>query len=144
RALGGDYIDLYLLHFDDPNIPAEPIVERLNRHIAEGKIRAIGASNWAHERIASANAFATRNGLKPFCATSVQFSLAEWTLPIAPGSVTIGGVSERAAREWYGAHDLSLFAYSSLARGFFSNHYDPENPNESAIGRRSQTHFGTA
>jgi aryl-alcohol dehydrogenase-like predicted oxidoreductase len=144
RALGADYIDLYLLHFDDPNIPAEPIVERLNRHIAEGKIRAIGTSNWSHERIASANAFATRDGLKPFCASSIQFSLAEWTRPPWSGSVTIGGNGQRAARDWYGAHDLSLFAWSSLARGFFSSHYDPEKPNETAIGKWCATYFGTS
>ncbi len=144
KALGGDYIDLYLLHFDDPSAPVEPIVKRLNRHIVEGKIRAIGVSNWSHERIASANAFATHEGVKPFCASSVQFSLAEWTRPPWPGSVTLAGSRERAAREWYVGHNLSLFAWSSLARGFFSGHYDPENPRGNAIGEWCATYFGTS
>ena len=62
KALGTDFIDLYLLHFDHPTARVEPVMERLNRHMDEGKISAIGASNWSHERIASANTFAAGNG----------------------------------------------------------------------------------
>jgi aryl-alcohol dehydrogenase-like predicted oxidoreductase len=143
RAFGGDYFDLYLLHWDDPGAPVEPIVERLDRHLKEGKIRAIGVSNWTNERIAEANAFAIRNGLTPFCASSVQFSLAEWTIPIAPGSVSIAGDRERTAREWYAEQKLSIFVYSSLARGFFSDHYDPKNPDATSVGKYCARHFGS-
>jgi aryl-alcohol dehydrogenase-like predicted oxidoreductase len=67
-ALGTDFIDLYLLHYDHPAARVEPVLEQLNRHIDEGKITAIGASNWSHERIDVANAAAASHGLKPFCA----------------------------------------------------------------------------
>lgn len=143
KALGTDFIDLYLLHFDHPTVRVEPVVEQLNRHIDEGKISAIGASNWSHERIASANAFAASKGLKPFSASSVQFSLADWTRSPWPGAVTLGGDGQRAAREWYSTHGLSVFAYSSLARGFFSDHYDPENPGRNRVSRWCATYFGT-
>jgi aryl-alcohol dehydrogenase-like predicted oxidoreductase len=143
KALGTDFIDLYLLHYDDPTAPVEPIMEQLNRHIDEGKIFAIGASNWSHERIASANEFAAGQGLQPFNAASAQFSLAEWTRSPWPGAVTLGGDGQCAAREWYSTHGLPVFAYSSLARGFFSNHYDPNNPYSNRIGRWCATYFGS-
>jgi aryl-alcohol dehydrogenase-like predicted oxidoreductase len=44
---------------------------QLNRRIDEGKIGAIGASNWSRERISSANTFAVSNGLQSFPASSV-------------------------------------------------------------------------
>jgi aryl-alcohol dehydrogenase-like predicted oxidoreductase len=44
---------------------------QLNRHVDEGKIGAIGASNWSHERISSANTVAASNGLQSFPASSV-------------------------------------------------------------------------
>ncbi len=143
KVLGTDFIDLYLLHYDHPVARVEPVMERLNRHIDEGKIRAIGASNRSHDRIAGANAFAANNGLKPLSASSVQFSLADWTRPPWPGAVTLGGDGQRAAREWYSAHAVSVFAYSSLARGFFSEHYDPENPDRNRVSRWCATYFGT-
>ena len=143
KALGTDFIDLYLLHYDHPTARVEPVIERLNRHIDEGKISAIGASNWTHERIASANTFAASKGLKPFSASSVQFSLAEWTRPPWPGAVTLGGDAQRTAREWYSTHGLPVFAWSSLAHGFFSNHYDPKNPDGNRVSRWCASYFGT-
>ncbi len=143
KALGTDFIDLYLLHYDHPSAQVEPLMERLNRHMDEGKISAIGASNWSHERITSANTYAAGTNLKPFSASSAQFSLAEWTRAPWPGAVTLGGDGQRGAREWYSAHGLSVFAWSSLARGFFSNHYDPKNPGRNRASRWCATYFGT-
>jgi aryl-alcohol dehydrogenase-like predicted oxidoreductase len=60
-----DYIDLYLLHRDDPAQPVGPIVEVLNEHLAAGRIHAFGGSNWSHRRIAEANEYAATHGLTP-------------------------------------------------------------------------------
>src|SRR5579875_775437 len=143
KALGTDFIDVYLLHYDNPAIPVGPIMERLTRHVDEGKIGTIGASNWTHDRIASADLFADSNGLTPFTTSSVQFSLAEWTTPPWRGAVTVAGESQRSAREWYLRQQISVFAYSSLARGFFSEHYDPENPDRNRASRWCAAHFGS-
>jgi len=40
-----DYIDLYMLHRDDPRIPVSTVIDYLNQEIGAGRIRAIGASN---------------------------------------------------------------------------------------------------
>ena len=46
RLLDTDVIDLYQCHFPDPNTPIEDTMEELARMKAEGKIRAIGVSNF--------------------------------------------------------------------------------------------------
>src|SRR5918911_4469580 len=56
--LKSDYIDVYLLHRDDPNVPVGPIIEVLNEHLRAGRIHAFGASNWTPERIEQANEYA--------------------------------------------------------------------------------------
>ena len=72
-----DTIDLYLLHRDDPDVPVEPIMDILNEHQLAGRFQAFGASNWSHQRIEAANAYARANDLAPFVASSPQFSLAD-------------------------------------------------------------------
>jgi aryl-alcohol dehydrogenase-like predicted oxidoreductase len=121
------YIDLYLLHRDDPSVPVRPIVKVLNEHASEGRIRAFGASNWTHERIEEANEYARENDLQPFVASSINFSLAEQVKEPWPGCLSIGGVRGRAAREWYARSGMPLFAWSSLAGGFFSGRFSRDN-----------------
>lgn len=116
-----DYIDIYLLHRDDTDLPVGPIVEILNEHYRAGKIRSFGGSNWTHPRIAEANAYAATNGLVGFTSSSPHYSLAEQVEePWAPGCIAISGPAEKAARDWYAGNGMPVFAYSSLARGFFS------------------------
>jgi len=123
-----DYVDIYMLHRDDPDVPVGPIVEALNEHRDAGRIRAFGGSNWRHERIQEANDYATAHGLVPFTASSPHYSLAEQVDdPWGPGCVGISGPHETEARAWYEATQLPVFAYSSLGRGFFSGRITREN-----------------
>jgi aryl-alcohol dehydrogenase-like predicted oxidoreductase len=122
-----DYIDLYLLHRDNPSVEVGPIIERLHDHKQKGHIRAYGGSNWTHERIAAANAYAEKHGLTPFTASSPHFSLADQAQPPWTGCVTISGPSKEAARAWYRARKMPLFTWSSLAGGFFSGRFRPDN-----------------
>lgn len=122
-----DAIDLYLLHRDDPAIPVGPIVEVLNEHRAAGKIRAFGGSNWTHERIRDANEYAAAHGLVPFAASSPNYSLAEQVKEPWPECATISGPQNTAARAWYAAQKIPLFTWSSLAGGFFSGRFNPDN-----------------
>lgn len=118
------YVDIYLLHRDDPSVPVGPVVEALDRHKREGRIRVFGGSNWTHDRIAQANEYAAANGLEPFRASSPQFSLAEQVKEPWPECVSIGGEAGSPAREWYRQQEMPLFTWSTLARGFFSGRFD--------------------
>lgn len=45
--LGVDWVDLLVLHRDDPDQPIGPLIECLAAEQANGRIRAFGASNWS-------------------------------------------------------------------------------------------------
>jgi aryl-alcohol dehydrogenase-like predicted oxidoreductase len=122
-----DCIDLYLLHRDDPDVPFEPIVDALNEHIQAGRIQAFGASNWSHQRIEAANAYAQANGLQPFVASSPQYSLAESLDEPWPLCISISGPDGSAARAWYEKTQMPVLAWSALASGFFSGRFRRDN-----------------
>jgi aryl-alcohol dehydrogenase-like predicted oxidoreductase len=118
-----DYVDLLVLHRDDPAVPVGPIVEILNEHQKAGKIGAFGGSNWSHRRIEEANNYARENGLTPFAVSSPNYSLAEQIEEPWADCLSISGPGGDEAREWYGKSDVALFPWSSLAAGFFSGRY---------------------
>jgi aryl-alcohol dehydrogenase-like predicted oxidoreductase len=126
--LGVSCVDLWLFHRDDPEHDVGPLVETLNELQAAGKVRAFGGSNWTHTRIEEANEYAYKHGLTPFVASSPNFSLAEQVdSPWGPDCVTISGPSNADARRWYAEHDLAVFTWSSLARGFLSGRMRRDN-----------------
>ncbi len=121
EALKTDYIDIYLLHRDDPRKPVDEMVEVLNELHAEGKIGAFGGSNWTHTRILEANEYAYRKNLLPFTVSSPYFGLADMKGdPFLNGAVSVAGPSHEEARAWYSGTGMALVAFSVLGRGFFS------------------------
>ena len=120
-------VDLYVLHRDDPTQPVGPIVDVLNKHQRAGLFQAFGGSNWTHARIQAANAYAAANGLTGFVASSPQFSLAEQIEAPWPECVSISGPAAESARAYYRESGVALFTWSSLAGGFFSGRFTPDN-----------------
>ncbi|MCR5742298.1 MAG: aldo/keto reductase [Lachnospiraceae bacterium] len=119
--LGTDYIDIYMLHRDDPEVPVAVSVEVFNELHEQGRIGAFGASNWTHERICEANDYAISHGLIPFTVSSPNFSLAHQKEdPFGGGCVTITGPENAAARAWYEQSQMPVIAYSSLGRGLLT------------------------
>lgn len=121
------HLDLYILHRDNPAVPVGPIVEILNQHHAAGLIGPFGGSNWSWERICEANDYASAHNLVPFVATSPNLSLAEMVHEPWPGCISISGDQGKAAREWYQRQNMAVFAWSSLAGGFFSGRFKRDN-----------------
>lgn len=121
KALQTDYIDIYLLHRDDPEVPVDSIVEIFNGLHAEGKIGAFGGSNWTYQRIEEANEYAYKHNLIPFSVSSPNYGLADQVRdPWGGGCVTISGPANKEARDWYRNNNMPIIAYSSLGRGLFS------------------------
>lgn len=123
ERLKTDYIDLYALHRDDPSVPVGAIVEALNRHIEAGRIRAIGGSNWTHERLQEANDYAKAHGLQGFTFSSPNLSLAKANEPYWAGCVS----ADAQTCAWHRAHQFPLLSWSSQARGFFTGRFRPED-----------------
>ena len=118
-----DYIDLYVLHRDDPDVPVGPIVEVLNEHRAAGRIHAFGGSNWTYERTQEANEYAAAHNLEPFAVSSPNYSLAEQVEEPWAGCISLSGPQGEPARAWYEQNQMPLFTWSSLAQGFFSGRF---------------------
>ncbi len=124
KELRTDYIDVYLLHRDDPNTPISEYMECLNEQKRAGKIRCFGVSNWTISRIEAANAYAKAHGLEGFTVSSPHYGLAEQVQdPWGGGCVTVSGPSRVADRQWYAEQQMPVVAYSSLSRGFFSGKF---------------------
>ena len=116
-----DYIDMYILHRDDPDVNVGEGVEIFNEMHERGHIGAFGGSNWTHDRIAQANEYAYKHNLIPFTVSSPNFGVAEQYGDIwGGGCVTISGAGYKDARKWYADNQTAVVAYSSLARGLFS------------------------
>jgi aryl-alcohol dehydrogenase-like predicted oxidoreductase len=125
--LDTDYVDLYVLHRDDPSVPVGPIVEVLNEHHDAGRIQAFGGSNWSVERLQEANEYAALHGLAPFAASSVHLSLTEQIRPPWRDCLTLTGSQAQGARDWYARTQTPLFAWSSLSGGFCTGRFTRTN-----------------
>ncbi len=126
-ALRTDYIDLYLLHRDDPTVPVGPLMEALNEQLRAGKIHAFGGSNWSHARLQEANDYAATHDLTPFAASSPNLGLAVQLKAPWEGCLSVSGPAGAEERAWYAATRTPLFSWSSLAGGFFSGRFTPDN-----------------
>lgn len=116
--LGTDHIDLYFVHMDNPENPVEPIVEALIDHRDAGRIRHFAASNWAADRIASANAHAQSLGKEGFVATQTFWGLA---VPDA-GAAAQQGYAHFYEGEYEALHEggLPVIAYAAQSGGYFT------------------------
>ncbi|NOK61646.1 MAG: oxidoreductase [Chloroflexi bacterium AL-W] len=132
ERLQTDYIDLYLLHRDNPEIPAGEFIDVLNKHLVVGNIQAFGASNWSIDRIVEANTYAQIHGLQGFAVVSNNFSLAHMVEPVWPGCLSI---SDAESRTWLTRTQLPLMAWSSQARGFFTGRAHPDNQTDQELVR---------
>lgn len=121
QKLKTDYIDIYLLHRDDPQADFRPILEVLNQYHEAGKIGAFGGSNWSHERIAEVNQYAKEQDMTPFSVSSPSFGLASQVGdPWGGGCVSISGKEQINAQKWYEENKIPVLAYSCLGGGLFS------------------------
>jgi aryl-alcohol dehydrogenase-like predicted oxidoreductase len=111
-----DYLDIYMMHRDNLDVPVGEFVDVLNEHVKAGRIRAFGGSNWTSARMDEANAYAKKKGLQGFSALSNNFSLAR--MVEAPWNGCLAA-SDPQSRAWLEETQMPLMPWSSQARGFF-------------------------
>jgi aryl-alcohol dehydrogenase-like predicted oxidoreductase len=75
RRLQTDYIDLYQSHKDDPDTPLEETLEAYAELIKQGKVRAIGASNYSAARLADALKVSERLGIPRYESLQPLYNL---------------------------------------------------------------------
>jgi aryl-alcohol dehydrogenase-like predicted oxidoreductase len=111
KRLQTDHIDLYQSHIDDLDTPLEETLEAYAQLIREGKVRAIGASNYDAERLASALETSERNGYPAYQSLQPQYNLYD-----RDGYET---KLEPLCRE----KGLGVLPYFPLASGFLTGKY---------------------
>ncbi len=114
RRLQTDFIDLYQSHEDDPNTPLLETLEAHAQLIKEGKVRAIGASNYSAERLAEALQVSRQHNLPRYESLQPLYNLYD------------RAAYERALEPICEANGLGVIPYFSLARGFLSGKYRSE------------------
>lgn len=114
KRLQVDFIDLYQSHYDDPSTPLEETLEAYGQLIRQGKVRAIGASNFTAARLSDALRVSRDRGLPAYQCLQPRFNLydrAEYEQAL-----------ELLCRE----QGLGVITYYSLASGFLSGKYRSE------------------
>jgi len=114
RRLQTDYIDLYQSHVDDAGTPVEETLEALARLVEQGKVRAIGASNYGAERLAQALQVSQQRGYPSYQSLQPLYNLydrADYEEKLEP-----------LCRE----KGLGVISYFSLASGFLTGKYRSE------------------
>jgi len=109
-----DHIDLYQSHDDDPATPLEETHAAFAELMAEGKVRAIGASNFSAPRLAESLATCERLGLPRYESLQPHYNLVERK------------VYEDALEPLCRAQGLGVINFFGLARGFLTGKYRSE------------------
>lgn len=111
RRLQTDVIDLYQAHEDDPSVPLADTLGAFSRLIEQGKVRAIGASNYTAARLAEALEVSRRHGLPRFETLQPEYNLVD--------RAGYEAQLEPLVRE----HGIGVIGYYALASGFLSGKY---------------------
>ena len=111
RRLQTDYIDLYQSHKDDDGTPVAATLEAYAKLIEQGKIREIGASNFATKRLKEALDASAKEGLPRYQSLQPLYSLVE-------RREYEGEMEDLCSEE-----NIGVISYFSLASGFLTGKY---------------------
>ena len=75
RRLQTDHIDVYFSHWPDASTPHDETLAAYQRLIAQGKVRAIGASNYSAQQMQDALAAAERRSLPHYQVLQPEYNL---------------------------------------------------------------------
>ena len=114
RRLQVDAIDLYQSHWDDETTPLDETLEAYATLIAQGKVRAIGASNLSVDRLQQALDVSARNGLPRYLTLQPPYNLYD-------RATFEGPLASLCIREGIG-----VISYFALAAGFLTGKYRSE------------------
>ncbi|MEO8898271.1 MAG: aldo/keto reductase [Candidatus Dormibacter sp.] len=111
RRLRTDHIDLYQHHEPDGTIPVEETLAALDELVGQGKVRAIGCSNYSGAQITAADAVSAEHGWARYVSAQNQYSLLdrdEVERDVAPACARLG---------------LAILPFFPLASGLLTGKY---------------------
>jgi len=122
RRLRTDYIDIYQVHWPDPLVPVEETAEAMRMLYDQGKIRAIGASNFSVAQMERFRQVAPLHVLQP------PYNLFERTI-------------ESDVLPYCRANNIAILGYGALCRGLLSGRMRAETAFEGDDLRRIDPKF---
>ena len=122
RRLRTDYIDIYQVHWPDPLVPIEETAEAMRALYTQGKIRAIGVSNFS---VAQMRAF---REVAPLHVLQSPYNLFERDI-------------EQEVLPYCLANDIATLGYGALCRGLLSGRMRPDSSFEGDDLRRVDPKF---
>jgi aryl-alcohol dehydrogenase-like predicted oxidoreductase len=114
KRLQTDYIDLYQSHKDDPETPLDETLGAYQILIKQGKVRAIGASNYSRERLDESLRVSEENALPRYESLQPHYNLydrADYEANLEPVCLS---------------SNIGVIPYYSLASGFLTGKYRSE------------------
>ena len=108
RRLRTDHIDLYQVHWPDPLVPIRETADALARLLEEGKIRAIGVSNYSSEQMAAFREVAPIHSVQP------PYNLFERE-------------AEADVLPYAAQHGIAVLCYGALCRGLLTGTINSAN-----------------
>jgi len=114
KRLKTDRIDLYQAHCEDAATPIDETLEAFSRLVRDGKVRAIGASNYSAESLVAADAAAKAAGLPRYETLQPGYNLylrQDYEQKLAPTCEKLG---------------VGVIPYYGLASGFLTGKYRTE------------------
>ncbi len=123
KRLQTDFIDLYQSHDDDQHTPMEETLSTFTDLIREGKIRAIGASNFSAERLALALKISKANNYARYETLQPPYNLYDRSI-------------EKDLQPLCIKEQVGIISYCALASGFLTGKYRSEQDlNKSVRGK---------
>jgi aryl-alcohol dehydrogenase-like predicted oxidoreductase len=122
RRLRTDYIDLYQVHWPDPLVPIQETAAALARLLKEGKIRAIGVSNYS-------------------AAQMDEFRLAAPIHSVQPPYNLFEREADKEILPYAWRHAITVLAYGSLCRGLLTGTITPATQFKGDDLRRNDPKF---
>ncbi|CAG1015302.1 pyridoxine 4-dehydrogenase [Anaerolineae bacterium] len=122
ERLGRTTIDLYQHHFPSPSVSIPELMALMAKAVKDGKIRAVGVSNYSAAQMRAAHAALAQHGI-PLASNQVEYSLLH-RQPEANGVLD-------TCREL----GITLIAYQPLASGALTGKYTTQAPRPTGLRR---------
>ena len=131
RRLGTDYVDLYQLHFDDPETPLEETLEAFDTIVRSGKARYVGVSNILAYRLALALGRSDTLRLIRYASVQPRYSLLFREI-------------ERELLPLAQEEGLAVIPFNPLAGGLLTGKYKrEETPSKGRFSAEIGNNFGS-
>ena len=110
-----DYIDLYQIHWWDPNTPIEETLRALDDLVTQGKVRYFGCSNFSAWQVCESVWTSRELGIQTFISAQPHYSMLERNV-------------EQELIPFCGKYGVGILPYFPLANGFLTGKYRKNSP----------------